>query len=412
MATILTSILCSVIFFIIGFFLSKKIQISNNESQIKELDIEHASNTKRLLEEQTIIADKFFQANVLNLEEKGIKLNHAFLENGRTVEIISAELIKAQGIVDNAFGSLPNIYDCSQKTNTATKKSKTKIDELSQSVDSWQGSMQTLENIQGLIDAIYDKAIQIRDVSAEANLLALNASIEAARAGDHGRGFAVVATSMRELSNKSAEATLEINSAVEETRNEVGKIISGISDSVALLTEVSSDVSKSFADIEVEVNNIDHISQSSLTDADKSKDKFSEINIQVNNQLESITRLLADTLGEVTGNKIEDVTVTDDFTQMKIIDVRRPDEFNGELGHIPGADLYCLQDNFEQQIQRLNKTEPHLFVCRSGGRSARAARIALGNGFKHTFNMKGGMLEYCKKNGTPSNARAPSADSS
>ena len=407
MTTLLISILCSLLFFIVGFFLGKKLQNNHCKNQIKELETEHQKNTKILLQEQKLIADNFFQANVLD-EEKEAKLNQAFLENGRMVELISAELKKAQAVVDKAFGSLPNIYSCSQKTNSATKKSKKKILDLSQSVDSWQGSMQTLENIQVLIDAIYEKAIQIRDVSAEANLLALNASIEAARAGEHGRGFAVVASSMRELSNKSADATLEINSAVEETRNEVGKIISGISESVALLTEVSADVSDSFADIEVEVNNIDNISQNSLTEADASKEKFSEINSQVNSQLESITRLLADTLGEVTGNRIEDVSVTDDFSTMKIIDVRRPDEFTGELGHIPGAELYCLQDNFEQKIQGLDKNEPHLFVCRSGGRSARAARIALGCGFKHIFNMKGGMLEYCKINGTPANARAPS----
>lgn len=407
MTTILIPFLCSAVFFIIGWFLSKKNQENIANNKFKQLEIEQKDNIERLLNEQTAIADQFFLAKKLDLEEKGKKLNSAFLENGRSVELISSHLKKAQAVVDNAFGSLPNIYTCSQKTNTATSKSKTKIDELSHSVDSWQGSMQTLENIQGLIDAIYDKAIQIRDVSAEANLLALNASIEAARAGEHGRGFAVVATSMRELSNKSADATLEINSAVEETRNEVGKIISGISDSVALLTEVSSDVSHSFADIEVEVSNIDHISQSSLSEAEASKNKFLDINSQVNTQLESITRLLADTLGEVTGNKIEDIAVNSDFSTMKIIDVRRPDEFNGELGHIPGADLFCLQDNFELQIQRLDKNEPHLFVCRSGGRSARAARIALGNGFKHIYNMKGGMLEYCKTIGTPPNARAP-----
>ncbi len=407
MTTILISIVASVVCFTLGWFFSKTLQQNKSIALIKQKETEYKKNEYKMLEEQTLIADKFFLANKLDLEEKGVKLNQAFLENGRTVELISAELKNAQAVVDNAFGSLPNIYTCSQRTNEATKKSKVKIDALSHSVDSWQGSMQTLENIQGLIDAIYDKAIQIRDVSAEANLLALNASIEAARAGEHGRGFAVVATSMRELSNKSADATLEINSAVEETRSEVGKIISGISDSVSLLTEVSSGVSDSFADIETEVNNIDDISQTSLTEAESSKDKFTEINTQVNNQLESITRLLADTLGEVTGNRIEDVSVEGDFSKMKIIDVRRQDEYNGELGHIPGAELICLQDNFEKQIQRLDKTVPHLFVCRSGGRSARAARIALGSGFKQIFNMKGGMLDYCKVNGTPSNASAP-----
>jgi rhodanese-related sulfurtransferase len=130
-----------------------------------------------------------------------------------------------------------------------------------------------------------------------------------------------------------------------------------------------------------------------LSEAELSKDKFLTINSNVNTQLENVTRLLTDTLGEVTGIKIEGITVSDDFTGMKIIDVRRPDEFTGELGHIKNAELICLQDNFEHQLGRLDKTIPHLFVCRSGARSARAARIALGHGFKQIYNMKGGMLE-------------------
>ncbi len=406
-STSLLIIASMVVAFSLAWFLSKRAQEKKFKIQLHEINSEHAKQEIKLLEEQAIISESYFIANELNLEEKGIKLNHAFLENGRTVELISAELKNAQTVVDNAFSSLPNIYTCSQRTNDATKNSKIKIDALSDSVDSWQGSMQTLENIQGLIDSIYDKAIQIRDVSAEANLLALNASIEAARAGEHGRGFAVVATSMRELSNKSADATLEINTSVEKTRAEVGKIINGVSESVTLLAEVSSDVSESFAEIEEEVSNIDNISRSSLADAESSKEKFIEINSQVNSQLESITRLLADTLGEVTGNRIEDVSVSSDFSNMTIIDVRSLDEFNGELGHIPGSELMCLQDNFEKAIQRLDKQKSHLFVCRSGGRSARAARIALGTGFKQIFNMQGGMLEYCKVNGVPANAKKP-----
>ena len=216
---------------------------------------------------------------------------------------------------------------------------------------------------------------------------------------------------LRELSIKSADATLDINSAVETTRVEVEKIIDEISNSVALLNEVSAGVTESFSGIESEVSMIDSIAHTSLAEADSSKEKFQSINQSINTevltQLEAITRLLADTIDEITGVKVENVNVNDDFFKMKIIDVRRPDEFNAELGHIPEAELMCLQDNFEQQIQKLNKEEPHLFVCRSGGRSARAARIALGVGFKYIFNMNGGMLEYCKVIGTPSNASTP-----
>ncbi|MCF6203507.1 MAG: methyl-accepting chemotaxis protein [Methylococcaceae bacterium] len=401
MFTLLISILSSLFFFTLGWHLSKKNQLKKNHVLFQDLEKKHKKKSDQLLSEQSIISDNFFKANKLDLEQKGLNLNNAFLENGRTLELISSELKNAQTIVESAFSSLPNIYTSSQNTKDATRKSKEKINALSQSVDSWGSSMDTLGNIQGLIEAIHQKAIQIRDVSSEANLLALNASIEAARAGKHGKGFAVVATSMRELSNKSADATVEINSAVERTRSEVEKIVNGISESVSLLSKVSIDVSESFADIEVEVDNIDKISQSSLAEAELSKDKFKLINNEVNTQLESITRLLADVLGEVTGSKIENISVSSDFTGMKIIDVRRPDEFTGELGHIPNAELMCLQDNFDQQISKLDKKSPHLFVCRSGGRSARAARIALGHGFLQIYNMEGGMLEYCKIHGKP-----------
>jgi hypothetical protein len=172
---------------------------------------------------------------------------------------------------------------------------------------------------------------------------------------------------MRDLSNKSAEVTLEINASVELTQVEVSKIIQGIEDSVSLMTEVSEEVKSRFADIVVEVTNIDKISYASFSEAETAKENFISINSQINTQLESITRLLADTLGEVTGNHIEDISVNDDFSGMQIIDVRRPDEFEGELGHLKGAELICLQDDFAYQIQRLDRSKPYLFVCRSGG---------------------------------------------
>lgn len=400
MLTILFYVLPGLGLFGSGWFISAYIQKTKFNALMKALEQKHKTHEQKLFDEQTVIADNFFKANVLDLEEKSQKLNLAFLENGRTVELISAELKSAQTVVDDVFATLPDIYNCSQKTNNATQKSREKIDELSNSVESWQGSMLTLQNIENLIDAIHNKAIQIRDISSEANLLALNASIEAARAGEHGRGFAVVATSMRELSNKSSEATVDINSALEKTRIEVEKIINGITESVELLIEVSEAVKNRFANIEVEVNNIENISQTSLKDADRSKEQFIAINTQVNDQLENITRLLADTLGEVTGSHITNISVSADFAGMKIIDVRRPDEFNGELGHIDNAELISLNDaDFEGRLQRLDKTKPHLFVCRSGGRSARAARIALGHGFKAIYNMQGGMQEYRKMHG-------------
>lgn len=77
--------------------------------------------------------------------------------------------------------------------------------------------------------------------------------------------------------------------------------------------------------------------------------------------------------------------------QVVLVDVRQPDEFTGELGHIPSAELIVL-DTIPERIKELPKDKTIVFVCRSGGRSAKATAFALSSGFQHVFNLKGGMI--------------------
>ncbi|MEE9354271.1 MAG: methyl-accepting chemotaxis protein [Methylococcaceae bacterium] len=380
----------------LGWFWATSRQRKKNALEQAKLSADHNTVLEKLKQEQQA-CEELSRAKEHSVEQQSEQLNAAFLTNGRSVESMTTELKSAQEFVTNAFSLLPEIYHSSNRMTETTDRSKAKMDDLSNSVNSWQDSINTLQSIQQLINGIHDKSQQIRDVSAEANLLALNASIEAARAGEHGRGFAVVAECMRDLSNKSEAATLEISSSVEITRSEVTNIITGIEQSVGFLLEVTEAVNSQFGDIESEVNNINDISKKSSVSAQEAQQKFEEINSKVNTQLEGVSKLLADTMGLVTGNRINEVSPNSDLTGMKIIDVRRPDEFNGDLGHIQGAQLICLQDNFENRIHQLNKEQPHLFVCRSGGRSARAARMALANGFKQVYNLEGGMLAWSKR---------------
>ncbi|MCH8499829.1 MAG: methyl-accepting chemotaxis protein [Marinobacter sp.] len=93
---------------------------------------------------------------------------------------------------------------------------------------------QSAENLT-LIQALNEKANRIQGVTSviegiagQTNLLALNAAIEAARAGDLGRGFAVVADEVRSLAGRTAQATAEVATTLDEVRQDTGAIVARI----------------------------------------------------------------------------------------------------------------------------------------------------------------------------------------
>lgn len=83
--------------------------------------------------------------------------------------------------------------------------------------------------------------------------------------------------------------------------------------------------------------------------------------------------------------------------EVRIIDVRRPDEFTGELGHVAASELVTLETQFQEAVQTWDKNQAIVFVCRSGMRSGKATQFAQALGFKEVYNMEGGMLLWNEK---------------
>ena len=77
----------------------------------------------------------------------------------------------------------------------------------------------------------------------------------------------------------------------------------------------------------------------------------------------------------------------------QIVDVREPDEFNGPLGHVPGATLIPL-GTLSGKAESLPKSKPLVMVCRSGARSAQATLMLGKAGFDKVANLSGGMLRW------------------
>jgi glyoxylase-like metal-dependent hydrolase (beta-lactamase superfamily II)/rhodanese-related sulfurtransferase len=91
--------------------------------------------------------------------------------------------------------------------------------------------------------------------------------------------------------------------------------------------------------------------------------------------------------------EVQPAWLEEHLRDVQVVDVREPDEFNGALGHLPGARLLPLGALAENKAI-LDSKKPIVVVCRSGARSAQATVILGKAGFERVANLSGGMLRW------------------
>ena len=109
------------------------------------------------------------------------------------------------------------------------------------------------------------------------------------------------------------------------------------------------------------------------------------------------SRYLAILIREAPGapqvNDVDPAFVVAHRGEVTLVDVREPQEYTGELGHVPGAVLVPLA-KLAETAQLWNTDREIVLVCRSGGRSARAATELAKRGFRNLYNLRGGMIAW------------------
>ena len=139
--------------------------------------------------------------------------------------------------VGRVAGFAQETSESTQQVNKETEEGKLVITEAMGAIENLVGKVdlgaQAMEGLARQSDNIGKVLDVIRGIAEQTNLLALNAAIEAARAGEQGRGFAVVADEVRALANKTHASTREIQEMIEALQNESGSTLRTMRDAHA-----------------------------------------------------------------------------------------------------------------------------------------------------------------------------------
>ena len=248
-----------------------------------------------------------------SLSESIEKTNHA-------MESVNEEINKIVKLVETVSDKVNHGKDDSDNLIKASEEMNSKIDkEVANNIEKIDATVDEMkEALKGLeaVEKINELADSIMKITAQTNLLSLNASIEAARAGESGRGFAVVAGEIGQLANQSKETAISIQQIVEESnmsvvnvRDQVNKLIdlvkTNVVDSFSNFSNQSKEYGEGISTIQEAVIAIGDAMESLSNSVNEIANEISEVNAASQENSTGVAEIVSK--NEQTSNVTKDI---------------------------------------------------------------------------------------------------------
>jgi len=218
-------------------------------------------------------------------------------QSGRASQIATSSSEMSQTVVDIA----KNASNIASAATDAAKTAHDGGDIVNKSVDEVKAIADTVSETAKMVSSLGERSKQIgeivsviKDIADQTNLLALNAAIEAARAGEQGRGFAVVADEVRKLAERTAKATSEIGDMIKAIQDEVNKAVISMNEGtkrVNIGVELSTQAGNALHGIVKSVNNL----QTMVSQIASATEEMSTVSETISGDIETIASVSKET---------------------------------------------------------------------------------------------------------------------
>lgn len=272
---------------------NKDLSVRINRVQQDELgaiavDIDSMMDTFETLTRQVKDSAGMVSTEIEQMSKRGQLLNGRIHHQRESVENISAAVTQLSASASEVSN---NATESAQESLRANQVGKTGTDVVNSSIQNIENlgvqladSQQSITQLAADVESIGGILAVIESIAEQTNLLALNAAIEAARAGEQGRGFAVVADEVRSLASRTQQSTVEIRHTIDNLTARKDQVVSAMNASIETSTlsiEQAKSANKAIADISMALNSITDLTQMIANSAREQSEAAAEIANQV-----------------------------------------------------------------------------------------------------------------------------------
>jgi len=332
---------------------------SENNVSVKEELVKGVANLSRMVSEVDGGAERI-SGDMIQLGETIGTADETVLTVERHVMRLKEALDDQLATMETSTAAVTEMIASINNVGVITKKKRRAMDDLSlnaaESLKRMQVTSEIIRKIHSSIDEIHEAVDMIKSIAARTNMLAMNAAIEAAHAGDAGKGFAVVADEIRKLAETSAQNSQKIDMVIGGIVKDIEEASESGSTTHEAVTVIAGEVDQVTAAFEEIARNMEEVQSGgqqilgSLAQLNQVSQRVTESSQAMENAVEENRRASGEVsrLSRLVGDRVSSIAESSKLMEASLSEVTRETERIDSLTQVLEAEVKIYKTGVEE----------------------------------------------------------------